>query len=298
VLAHELAHVRQQTGGAVSMLPQRELALEIDPDPELEREAEETAERVMKGGELGIERLQNTDVHVQRIPEEKIFDAMAIFEAETNDETISEFRQGQSARRLDFLHGTAKDVLDKQDKQKELELKRELEQSDSVQLSELAKRTSEADISSEIDELTESVTDDLSDVATTEDQRATLRGDVVTDEWDDVGWTSIKTILSATTLGATVAVSEILSKVAGIKPDEIGEQAVARLRRGEISLDDLKESSWEDLKESAWGVAKSIWNRTNGSLQDRAEQIKEEVRHDEYEPLDIEGASESGAVYE
>ncbi|MDS0260816.1 DUF4157 domain-containing protein [Haloarcula sp. S1CR25-12] len=36
VLAHELAHVRQQTGGAVSMLPQKgELA--IAPDERLER---------------------------------------------------------------------------------------------------------------------------------------------------------------------------------------------------------------------------------------------------------------------
>ena len=54
VLAHELAHVRQQTGGALSMLPQEDVALEIDPDPELEREAEETAERVMAGGKLDI----------------------------------------------------------------------------------------------------------------------------------------------------------------------------------------------------------------------------------------------------
>ncbi|RZH69658.1 eCIS core domain-containing protein, partial [Natrinema altunense] len=57
VLAHELAHVRQQTGGAVSMLPQEDLGLEIDPDPQLEREAEETAQRVMQGGELGVQRL-------------------------------------------------------------------------------------------------------------------------------------------------------------------------------------------------------------------------------------------------
>ncbi|WP_396611216.1 DUF4157 domain-containing protein [Haloferax sp. S1W] len=66
VLAHELAHVRQQTGGVVSMLPQ-EGELEIDPDPRLEREAEETAERVMRGGELGIFRMQHSDVHVQRM---------------------------------------------------------------------------------------------------------------------------------------------------------------------------------------------------------------------------------------
>ncbi|WP_074793138.1 eCIS core domain-containing protein [Haloferax larsenii] len=65
LLAHELAHVRQQAGAAVSMLPQ-EGALEIDPDPRLEQEAEETADRVMRGGELGIFRMQHSEVHVQR----------------------------------------------------------------------------------------------------------------------------------------------------------------------------------------------------------------------------------------
>jgi hypothetical protein len=75
VLAHELAHVRQQTGGALSMLPQEEVALEIDPDPELEREAEETAQRVMAGGELDIQRLpmRTTEVHVQREPKQTGF---------------------------------------------------------------------------------------------------------------------------------------------------------------------------------------------------------------------------------
>jgi len=68
VLAHELAHVRQQTGGAVSMLPQDDVELEVDPDPALEREAEETAQRVMAGGDLGIQRLADSEVHVQRIP--------------------------------------------------------------------------------------------------------------------------------------------------------------------------------------------------------------------------------------
>ena len=68
VLAHELAHVRQQTGGAVSMLPQDDVELEVDPDPQLEREAEQTAQRVMAGGDLGIQRLADTEVHVQRIP--------------------------------------------------------------------------------------------------------------------------------------------------------------------------------------------------------------------------------------
>ena len=68
VLAHELAHVRQQTGGAVSMLPQDDVDLEIDPDPQLEREAEETAKQVMQGGELGIQRMAATEVHLQRYP--------------------------------------------------------------------------------------------------------------------------------------------------------------------------------------------------------------------------------------
>ncbi|WP_363467226.1 DUF4157 domain-containing protein [Halogeometricum borinquense] len=68
VLAHELAHVRQQTGGAVSMLPQ-EGELELDPDPRLEREAEETAQRVMQGGKIGVHRMEHSDVHVQRVPQ-------------------------------------------------------------------------------------------------------------------------------------------------------------------------------------------------------------------------------------
>jgi len=58
--------MRQQTEGAVSMLPQEDVELEVDPDPALEREAEETAQRVMKGGELGIQRLADTEIHVQR----------------------------------------------------------------------------------------------------------------------------------------------------------------------------------------------------------------------------------------
>ena len=66
VLAHELAHVRQQTGGAVSMLPQENVELAVDPDPALERDAEQTAQRVMRGGDLGVQRLGTTAVHVQR----------------------------------------------------------------------------------------------------------------------------------------------------------------------------------------------------------------------------------------
>ncbi|ADQ66023.1 eCIS core domain-containing protein [Halogeometricum borinquense] len=70
ILAHELAHVRQQTGGTVSMLPQ-EGELEIDPDPRLEREAEETAQRVMQGGKIGVYRMEHSEVHVQRHHEDQ-----------------------------------------------------------------------------------------------------------------------------------------------------------------------------------------------------------------------------------
>ncbi len=54
------------------MLPQDDLGLEIDPDPALEREAEETAQRVLAGGELGIQRLGTTEVHVQRSPQGRL----------------------------------------------------------------------------------------------------------------------------------------------------------------------------------------------------------------------------------
>ena len=65
VLAHELAHVRQQTSGAVSMLPQAEMELEVDPDPALEREAEETAKQVMEDGPVVVNRM-GCEMQIQR----------------------------------------------------------------------------------------------------------------------------------------------------------------------------------------------------------------------------------------
>ena len=65
LMSHELTHVAQQTGGAVSLLPDVG-ALEVDPDPKLEREAEATAQRVMNGGAVGIQRMSDTGVHIQR----------------------------------------------------------------------------------------------------------------------------------------------------------------------------------------------------------------------------------------
>ncbi|MEZ3114809.1 DUF4157 domain-containing protein [Halobaculum sp. MBLA0147] len=272
VLAHELAHVRQQTGGALSMLPQDDVQLEIDPDPELEREAEETAQRVMSGGDLGIQRLSDTDVHVQRIEEDQVFDAMALFEAEVENETGSEFRRSQNQNRLGYLSDVADDVLTKQNKQSAHSTKRELEES-----SYSGAEVISEGLQREIDQLSDSISEDLSDVGLTEDQRAVLSGDLVTDQWDDVAWTTVKALLSATSLGTYITVSQVLSKATGHDPDSIGKQAVGRVRRGEIH-------GWEDIR--------AIWERTNGSLQQRAERIEQEVRNDDYESPEREGVSE------
>ncbi|MEZ3116269.1 DUF4157 domain-containing protein [Halobaculum sp. MBLA0147] len=101
VLAHELAHVRQQTGGDLSMLPQEDVQLEIDPDPELEREAEETAQRVMAGGKLGIQKLSDTDVHLQRMPDVELLEQVR----QSGDADVSaiEARLAEHERRLSAL---------------------------------------------------------------------------------------------------------------------------------------------------------------------------------------------------
>nr|WP_026190384.1 DUF4157 domain-containing protein [Halomicrobium katesii] len=66
LLAHELAHVTQQNGGApLSMKPKPNADLEIDPDPKLEQEADEAAREAMQDGPVTINRM-GTDVHVQR----------------------------------------------------------------------------------------------------------------------------------------------------------------------------------------------------------------------------------------
>ncbi|WP_044956828.1 eCIS core domain-containing protein, partial [Halomicrobium katesii] len=59
LLAHELAHVKQQNGGApLSMMPQENADLEIDPDPQLERQADQAAEEALQGDEpLTVNRL-------------------------------------------------------------------------------------------------------------------------------------------------------------------------------------------------------------------------------------------------
>ncbi|AGB16565.1 hypothetical protein Halru_1969 [Halovivax ruber XH-70] len=69
LLAHELAHVKQQTGAAISMMPQTDADLDLDPDPQLEREADQAAEEALAGEEPLIVNRLGTDVHIQRMPE-------------------------------------------------------------------------------------------------------------------------------------------------------------------------------------------------------------------------------------
>uniref|UniRef100_UPI000AC24089 eCIS core domain-containing protein n=1 Tax=Natrialba hulunbeirensis TaxID=123783 RepID=UPI000AC24089 len=67
LLAHELAHVKQQNGGAtISMMPQEGADLEIDPDPQLEREADEAAAQALTGDVPLVVNRMGTDVHIQR----------------------------------------------------------------------------------------------------------------------------------------------------------------------------------------------------------------------------------------
>jgi hypothetical protein len=70
LLAHELAHVEQQTGAAISMMPQADAELEIDPDPQLEREADQAASEALDGDDPLVVNRMGTDVHIQRATDE------------------------------------------------------------------------------------------------------------------------------------------------------------------------------------------------------------------------------------
>nr|WP_230198674.1 DUF4157 domain-containing protein [Halopiger djelfimassiliensis] len=90
LLAHELAHVRQQTGAAISMMPQSDADLEIDPDPQLEREADEAANDALSDEPLTINRM-GTDVHVQRVA--KSAESMTYEGLDTLTEAVADLRE-------------------------------------------------------------------------------------------------------------------------------------------------------------------------------------------------------------
>jgi len=280
VLVHELAHVRQQTGGAVSMLPQENLALEIDPDPRLEEEAEETAQRVMAGGELGIQRMQDTEVHVQRLPEGKALEALALFEAELKGEgEVSDHRQKHNELQFSYLSEIAGEVVEKRGEETKLDVKQD--DNPSVPAAELKERwanISIAEIKQNIEDLETEINNQLQDVALTEDQRMVLHGNVEIDKWDKVGWTLAKPLLVSVGIPKLLEIADVAedapvgdamtgaeagSQAKGFDPNVRGVQTVAQIRRGEVN-------SLEDLKE--------IWKQTNGTLEERAEQIAKEIR--------------------
>ncbi|WP_363463301.1 DUF4157 domain-containing protein [Halogeometricum borinquense] len=228
VLAHELVHVRQQTGGAVSMLPQEGLELEIDPDPRLEREAEETAQRVMKDSELGIQGMRHSEVHVQRLTETTAIEALALFEKENAQGDIGGFREEQNARRIDFLQGALAEMEHREYVEEHLEeLNRAQERlalakqfegdqqappalqnaddpTAAVDVETIKKeaqniiedKPSKTDLKSRKQELTFKIQDRIQQVALTDDQRAALDSGVDTSAYDEIAATTIKGLVS------------------------------------------------------------------------------------------------------
>ncbi len=64
LLTHEIAHVKQQTGGAaISMLP-KEDELQIDPDPALEREADKAAKQALGGRPVVVNRHRSLSISI------------------------------------------------------------------------------------------------------------------------------------------------------------------------------------------------------------------------------------------
>lgn len=121
IIAHEMAHVKQQTGGALSLLPQADSELKVDPDPSLEREADQAAkEALSEGDDPQIQSLPgtSTDVHIQRIPEgqpayyEHVIDVIRQ-ESDLEDEDIERIKDevAQDVAGTDYDGAKGHDVL-------------------------------------------------------------------------------------------------------------------------------------------------------------------------------------------
>jgi len=244
VLAHELAHVRQQTDGAVSMLPQADVELEVDPDPALEREAEETAQRVMQGGELGIQRLADTEVHIQRLPAELVPQALDMFKTENENGDVGSFQQDRNDDRITFVENriqwaidnaaTNADALDTQNEK----IRTARAAGDEKQVSSL--QEGKEAIEDRLGELFNHIQDKADQIALTDEQREKLYG---TNDFDggeaitELGWTTVKSLISLVPgMGQVIAVYEV----------------------SETAL-------------------RQFWEQTDGSLGQRLAQIKEQV---------------------
>lgn len=243
VLAHELAHVRQQTGGAVSMLPQSG-ALEVDPDERLEREAERTAERVMDGGTLGVYRLADADVHVQRLPAEMVLPALEMFKTENESGGVGSFQQAQNQDRIEFIEEQVQWAIDNVETHAEA-LDRQDELIVDARMRGNEERASRLDdvkdtIESRIGDLFAHIQDKADQIALTDDQREKLYGDNEFDGGEalaELGWTTVKSLISLVPgMGPIIAAHEI----------------------GETAL-------------------RQFWEQTDGALTERLLQIKEQM---------------------
>jgi len=236
--------VRQQTDGTVSMLPQDDMALEVDPDPALEREAEETAQRVMQGGELGIQRLADSEVHIQRLPAELLPQALDMFKTENENGDIGSFQQDQNDDRIEFIEDkiqwainnaetNANALHTQNEKIRDAQTEGDTDQVECLQEGKEA-------IQDRIGELFDHIQGKVDQIALTDKQRKKLYGANDFDGGEaitELGWTTVKSLISLVPgMGQVIAVYEV----------------------GETAL-------------------RQFWEQTDGSLGQRLAQIKEQI---------------------
>ncbi|MCL9812051.1 DUF4157 domain-containing protein [Natranaeroarchaeum aerophilus] len=105
LLAHELAHVKQQTGGAaISMMP-KEGGLQIDPDPQLEREADEAAAKALSGEEPLVVNRMGAEMHIQRADKQATLDGFD--EDGFDDEFVEEADESETINLWSVLKAAA-----------------------------------------------------------------------------------------------------------------------------------------------------------------------------------------------
>ena len=262
LLAHELAHVKQQNGGApLSMMPQEGADLEIDSDPQLEREADRAAEDALGGEEpLTVSRM-GADVHIQRLAKDEMFTALAAFES---DEGVGSFREEQNERQKQFLLDKIQAYAETGGRLAEMEnandLSEVIEQADEEDLDEHGKRwkgmeiPSKSELQAARQNLEASLQRALDQIALTDEQRSEVKSGMDTSMWNDVG---VK-------VGATAIAAMLTTSTAGGAAVSIGVGTI-------------------------YAYATSNWDRTSGDIEERAQQILEMIEEDVYEADTGEG---------
>ncbi|ELZ02265.1 hypothetical protein C482_05286 [Natrialba chahannaoensis JCM 10990] len=267
LLAHELAHVTQQTGTAISMMPKPDADLQIDPDPQLEREADQAAEEALSGEEpLTVSRM-GTDVQIQRIQKDEMFTALAAFDT---DDSAGNFREDQNERQKQFLLKKIQAYAETGGRLAEMEnatdLSAEIEAADVDELNEHGKRWKEIAVpsKSELDDartnLEESLRRDLDQIALTDDQRDEVKSGMGTNMWTDV---SVR-------VGATAIAAMLTTSTAGGATLSIGAGLI-------------------------YSYATDNWDNTSGDIEERAQEIMEIIREDAIKADTGEGNSTGDA---